>query len=147
MRPYFLLHHYNPTADEKQPKFISAAAALPQTTQCRAEVLYTLRAHRRKQVDAPQRSRARQAAPARRKTALYFKICKSESTPVTAQARRQKDHPDTLTDDKNAPATPQANLYRQSREPMQTEYPHRINARRSEKIAYRSTVKIVSQKA
>ena len=41
----------------------------------------------------------------------------------------KKTTPDTLTDDKNAPATPQANLYRQRREPMQTEYPHRINAR------------------
>ena len=47
--------------------------------------------HTKKQVDAPQKSRARQAT--RRKTALSFKICNSESTPVTAQARRQKDQP------------------------------------------------------
>ena len=81
------------------------------------------------------------------KTALGFKICNSESDPSHHKQDGKKTNPDTLTDDKNTPDTPQANLYRQRHAPMRTEYPHRINARRSKKIAYLSTVKIVSQKA
>ena len=51
--------------------------------------------HTKKQVDAPQKSRARANAPVppQTKSRSASKICNSESTPVTAQARRQKDQP------------------------------------------------------
>ena len=97
--------------------------------------------------NAPKAPGANKHANHAAKTALGFKICNSESDPSHREQDGKKTNPDTLTDDKNTPDIPQANLYRQRREPMQTEYPHRINARRSKKIAYRSTVKIVSLKA
>ena len=101
-----------------------------------------------KHVDnAPKAPGANKHANHAAKTAYPSKYANPKAHPSQRKQDGKKTTPDTLTDDKNAHVTPQANLYRQRREPMQTEYPHRINARRSEKIVYLSTVKIVSQKA
>ena len=69
--------------------------------------------HTKKQVDAPQKSRARANAPVppQTKSRSASKICNSESTPVTAQARRQKDQPRHFNRRQKAHPTPRKQIY------------------------------------
>ena len=65
--------------------------------------------HTKSTLTTLQKRRARQAT--RRKTALSFKICNSESTPVTAQARRQKDQPRYFNRRQKTHPTPRKQIY------------------------------------
>ena len=82
---------------------------------------------------APDASKRTRPA-ANKKVARPQKYAIPKAQPSHRKQDGKKTNPDTLTDDKNTPDTPHTSLYRQRHAPMQTEYPHRINARRSKKL-------------
>lgn len=101
-------------------KHFSTSESAPNTPHTKSTL--TTHQKRRAQTNTP-------IMPQKPRSASKYAIPKAH--PSQRKQDGKKTNPDTLTDDKNTPDTPQANLYRQRREPMQTEYPHRINARRS----------------
>ena len=171
MRPYFLLNHYNPDADEKQPKSVLAATQptqiCPTTGVGFSHSKRTYRAKYEKATPLCKRFSTSESAPNTHHTkstlTTHQKRRAQTNTPIMPQnpARLQKCNPESDTSQrkqggKNHPwHFNRRQKIRPSRRkqivicrhaPMQTEYPHRNNAGRS-KIAHRSTAKIVSQKA
>ena len=80
------------------------------------------------------------------KTALGFKICNSDSDPSHRKQAGKKTNPDTLTDDKKHLAL-RTQVYIGRDVNRCKPNTHTVSMRDGQKIAYRSTVKIVSQKA
>ena len=81
------------------------------------------------------------------KTALGFKMCNSESGPSQRKQDGKKTNPDTLTDDKKHTRHPASKFIWAETCANANRIPTPYQCETVKKIAYRSTVKIVSQKA